>query len=95
MFVLLVLWMHTTFNHFDPDPKTTDNIHTPCPYIIIGADITIAHSPPTASLFDLLDNAISSLMATANKHLQKFEQRKYMRGNKQDNKANIIDGDVV
>ncbi len=58
---------------FDPDPTTTDNIHTPCPYTTIGADITIAHSPPTASSFDLLDNDISSLMATADKHLQKFK----------------------
>ncbi len=80
---------------FGPDPTTTDNIHTPCPYTTLGADITIAHSLPTASLFDLLDNVISSLTATANKHLQKFEQRKYMCSNKQDNEANIIDGDVV
>jgi hypothetical protein len=50
---------------------------------------------PTASLFDLLDNVISSLTATANKHFQKFEQRKYMRSNKGDNEANIIDGDVA
>ena len=58
---------------FDPDPTTTDNIYTPCPYTTIGADITIAHSPPIASLFDLLDNVISLLTATVNKHLQKFE----------------------
>ncbi len=74
---------------------TTDNIHTPCPYTTIGADITITHSLPTASSFDLLDNVISLLTATVNKHLQKFEQRKYMRGNKQDNETNIIDGDVI
>jgi hypothetical protein len=73
----------------------TDNIHTPCPYITIGADITITHSPPTASSFDLLDNVISSLTATADKHLQKFKQRKNMHSNKQDNEANIIDEDVV
>jgi hypothetical protein len=46
-------------------------------------------------LFDLLDNVISSLTAIANKHLQKFEQRKYMHGSKQDREANIIDGDIV
>jgi hypothetical protein len=74
---------------------TTDNLHTPCLYTTIGADITIAHSLPIVSLFDLLDNVISSLMATADKHLQKLEQRKYMHGNKRDNEANIIDGDVV
>jgi hypothetical protein len=67
---------------FDPDLMTTDNVHIPCPYTTIGADITIPHSPPTASLFGLLDYAVSSLMATANKHLQKLEQRKYMCGNK-------------
>jgi hypothetical protein len=80
---------------FDPDPTTTDNIHTPCPYTTIGADITIKHSLPTVSLFDLLDNVIFSLTATANKHLKKFNQRKYMHSNKRDNEANIIDGDTV
>jgi hypothetical protein len=74
---------------------TTDNIHNPCPYTTIGADNTIAHSPPTASLFDLLDNVISSLTVTADKHLSKFERRKCMRCNKQDNEANIIDGDIA
>jgi hypothetical protein len=46
-------------------------------------------------LFDLLDTVISSLTAIANKHLQKFKQRKYMGGNKQDNEANLNDRDIV
>jgi hypothetical protein len=56
----------------NPDPMTLDNIHTSCPYTTIVADITIPHNLPTASSFDLLDNAISSLAAIADEHLQKF-----------------------
>ncbi len=32
---------------FDPKQTTTDIIHTPCPYSMIGADITISHSANT------------------------------------------------
>jgi len=74
---------------------TDDNIHTPCPYTTIGADITITHSLHTAPPFEFSENAISSLSAVANKHLQKFERRKFMRCNKRDNNSNFIAGDAV
>jgi len=81
---------------FDPDPMTDDHAHTPCPYTTIGADITIAHSLHNAPSIDFSENAISSLLAVADKHLQKFERRKYMRcTNKRDNNSNFIAGDVV
>jgi hypothetical protein len=80
---------------FDPDPTNSENIHTPCPHTTIRADITIAHSLSTASSIDLLDNAISSLMAIVNTRLQKFERRKYMRSYKQYSEANIINADIV
>jgi len=69
---------------FDPDQPTTDTVHTYCPYSTIGADITITHSANASSSFDISDNAISSVTASADKHIQRFERKKYMRNNKMD-----------
>ena len=82
---------------FDPDPTTCPATHTPCPYATIGADITIAHSCAATSTFEFLENAIPSLIAIADTHLQKFERKKNVRGNKQDDSPdqNRIDGDQV
>jgi hypothetical protein len=81
---------------FDPDPTTTNDIHTHCPYSTIGADITITHSakPPT---FNFSDNVISSVSALADRHLQKFERRKFNRTNKRDvnDTSTSIHGDKV
>ena len=66
---------------FDPDPTITDNTHTHCPYSTIGADITITHSASTPSTFDISENAISSATAFADKHIQRFERKKYMMHN--------------
>jgi hypothetical protein len=62
---------------FDPDPQLNSSQPT-CPYTTIGADITIAHSEAKTSSFNISDNAISSLLALADKHLQSFEWKKFM-----------------
>jgi len=82
---------------FDPDQPTTDNIHTYCPYSTIGVDITITHSANASSSFDISDNAISSVTAFADKHIQRFERKKYMHNNKMDanDPATRINGDSV
>jgi hypothetical protein len=81
---------------FDPDPTTADNTRTHCPYLTIGADITITHSANT-STFNFLDNAISSVTAYADKHLHKFECKKYMCNHKLNNNdpTSPINGDQV
>ena len=83
---------------FDPDPTITDNTHTHCPYSTIGADITITHSASTPSTFDISENAISSATAFADKHIQRFERKKYMRNNKKldaTDPSTRINGDAV
>ena len=82
---------------FDPDPPTNTTLHTACPYTTIGADITIAHSGARIPDFELSENAIPSLTAFADKHLQKFERKKYMRCNKRDDSSdnNLLTGDQV
>jgi hypothetical protein len=83
---------------FDPDPPTNHSHHTQCPYTSIGADNTMmAHSGAGIPDFELMENAIPSLTAIANKHLQKFECKKYMRCNKRDNSSDnkLLTGDQV
>ena len=82
---------------FDPDPIISTTHHTPCPYTTIGADITIAHNCKTTYTFEHLENAITSLTAVADKHLQSFESNKLKRRNKRDDSPNhnTIHGDTI
>jgi hypothetical protein len=66
---------------FDPDPQI-NGPHSSCPFTTIGADITIAHNGAQSSSFHFSDNAISSLSAAADRHLQNFEKKKFARRDK-------------
>jgi hypothetical protein len=80
---------------FDPDQPTTDITHMHCPYSTRGADITITHRAKTPAC-NFTDN-VSSVLAFANAHLQKFEKRKLNCINKKEVNDNIrtIKGDEV
>jgi hypothetical protein len=82
---------------FDPDPHISPEINTHCPYTTIGADITIAHNCKATYSFDQLEDAVSSLTAFADKHLQFFERNKLKCKTKRDDSAdhNVIHGDTV
>jgi hypothetical protein len=65
--------------------------------LIIGVDITIAYNANT-STFNILDNAISSVTAYADKYLQKIECKKYMHNHKpniNDPTSNINSNQVI
>jgi hypothetical protein len=80
---------------FNPDPQL-DTSNPSCPFSTIGADITIAHSETKISSFQLSDNAISSLSAAADKHLQTFERKKFLRRDKPHSSlGHIIRGENV
>ena len=70
-------------------PSTTYNS---CPFSTIGANITITHSV-TPSPFTLTEDVQKQLTATADKHLQKAEWKKYMRQNKTE--VTQINGDTT
>jgi hypothetical protein len=53
-----------------------------CPFSTIGADTTIAHTSTKAPSFDISADAISLLLANADKHLQRFKRKKLLRNNK-------------
>ena len=82
---------------FDPDPQISPDFHTYCPYTTIGMDITIAHTCKATYSFDQLENAVSSLTAIADKHLQFFERNKLKRKTKRDDshEQHLIHGDTV
>jgi hypothetical protein len=82
---------------FDPDPNISPDLNTQCPYTTIGADITIANSCNATYSFDQLEDAVSSLTAIADKHLQFFERNKLKRKTKRDDSGeqNIIPGGTV
>jgi hypothetical protein len=63
---------------FDPDPHPTNLNVCSCPYSIVGADITIAHSKSSPPI-KLTADVQQKLTAAADTHLQEFERRKYMR----------------
>jgi hypothetical protein len=82
---------------FDLDPDTSLTNPTQCPLTTLGADITIAHTCKATYSFDQLENAVSSLTAIADKHLQFFERNKLKRSSKRDDSSNenIIHGDTI
>jgi hypothetical protein len=81
---------------FDPDPSISDTTHIQCPYLTIGADITITNSNVMSPTLNSLDD-VSSVTAFADAHLQRFEKRKLNRINKKDANDNntTISGDQV
>jgi hypothetical protein len=81
---------------FDPDHSMSESTHIQCPYLTIGADITIANSNAIVPSLNSLDD-VSSVAAFADAHLQRFEKRKFNRINKKDANDNntTISGDQV
>ncbi len=83
---------------FTSDPETSQTTCTHCPHTTFRADITITHTCCKATyLFEQLKNAVSSLTAIANKHLQFFEQNKLKCMTKCNDSSNhyIIHSDTV
>ena len=81
---------------FDPDPSISPQVTHSCPYVSIGADITISYTPPCPSFALDSPDVLRILSANADSHLQIFEKRKLCRGNKRDPDTGArIDGDAI
>jgi hypothetical protein len=68
-------------NSFDPNPHI-DSSHITCQFTTVGADITIAHNGVRNSSFQFFNNVVSTLSASANRHLQSFERKKFLQHDK-------------
>ena len=83
---------------FDPDPSTSHTNNTHCPYMTIGADITIGNSrSKIPSRLNRSTDVITSISALTDAHLQTFERKKFNQEdkNKNDSTMDTILGDEV
>ena len=81
---------------FSPEASIPPAVTHACPYLTIGADITISSPPPRCPVVLNSPDVKRILSANADSHLQVFEKRKLCRGNKRDqDSGQQIKGDDV
>ena len=76
-------------------PVDTSQAPPPCPYDVIGGDIIISSPVPPSPIHDPASAKLVTT-AAAERHLQKYERRKFMREPELDTRTGLpVHGDII